>query len=250
MFTNHRKNRSENYAILVDEEKLKELIEHLKVNFTKIEYIGRTNDNTDLKFENLSELFSYPNHRERKLIKITIDCSGNQIDSNAEISITLGTEYSSQTETIRYYLRYDDRNWGFHFDDDLQKHLRDFKRWFNPLTKLHFTIAIPILVFAVYILFLMLDYYAKYLGYSGYINYVKPTQDDNIGFVAGIAQFLVLFLIGFIFDLTRKKLFPKIFIALGKQKKTHKVIRNWRYVVFTVFGLGILVNALSNWLFR
>lgn len=47
-------------------------------------------------------------------------------------------------ETITYFLQYDNREWGFSFEDELIERLKEFKPWYNILTFTNLTLGIPV----------------------------------------------------------------------------------------------------------
>ncbi len=127
---NYKKNERKNFSILVDERELLDFNTFLLKYFNTIEFAGKTNDNTELKFDSINDVLDYPNHKERKLESIEVSCKECIDDEKARLTISLGSQYTSFPESIQYYFRYNNIDWGFRFDDELTKHLREFKTWY------------------------------------------------------------------------------------------------------------------------
>ncbi|HLF63116.1 MAG TPA: hypothetical protein VI603_05175 [Saprospiraceae bacterium] len=248
MLNNYSKHDKKNFSILVDEEKLTELHNFLIKNFNKIDFSGTTSDNTQLKFRDIIDLFGYPNHNERRLLKIDIECREGMGDEEAGLSITLGNEYSFSSESVRYYLRYDNLDWGFRLDDELNKHLREFKTWYSKITIYDLTIGVPFLFFGFVMLYGSFDYVLKLCGYKGYIEYTANSTKSSSYLL--FVLLVILFGAGYLLQKIRQFLFPKLFIALGKQKKAYLNRKTLSYVLFGVIALGIILNLFSSWLYN
>lgn len=229
------KHQNENYPIFIDKNELISFNKFLLLNFNKVEYSGECIDNTHLKFESIDNLFEYPNHNERKLQKINIECSNSLIDEDAGLSLAIG---GSTRETVRYYFRYNSSDWGFRFDDELNKNLKEFQTWYSLFSK-----YIPnILVYFVTMLIFMFFYVDLILGIT------NPVTKIEVAFKV-IFPLLICFLIYYTFSKFTTYLFPKSFISLGKQIKEYKFRQKVSYFLFGIVTLTVILELSSSWLY-
>ena len=230
-------------AALVQESELRAFIDFLTKHFNKIEINGKTKDGTNISFSNLDEFISYSNFEKRKIVEFELSCSGEEqsIDINFQSERLLFIP-----KAISYFLRYNDRNWGFKFEDDLRQELKEFRPFYSPLTYLDLGLGLPLLLFAIIILYFGIDYYFKVAGLSGYssIDYNNSGNSNSSG-ILGLALLIPIYLSSYFINLFRNYLFPILFIATGKQVKEFQKRKKITTVVFGVIVMGIFINILS-----
>ncbi|BDS10091.1 hypothetical protein [Aureispira anguillae] len=246
MPSNFSKYETKNHSLIINEENFTEFHQFLLKYFTSIELIGGTIDKTTIKFQDLQDLFNYPNHKERKLIHIQTSCKKGLGDDSAHLSIYLGKEFLSMNHTIRYHLDYDIQDWGFRFDDELNKFLRGFKTKSNLISKTDLILIAPLFVA------LLLTFYIFYIDNNSHgmensnsleiLNHKIPVKVLTSFFFLGV-------LISIFFEKIKKYLFPHIFVALGKQKKEYLHRLKIRNLVFGVIILSLLINILSTFIY-
>ena len=232
-------------ATLIKKTELKDLVVFLSNDFTHIQYEAETKDGTHIEYTEFKDLLNYPNYNKRKIVGLKIICSNN----DKSIDITFKSDiYLIKPETIKYYLRYEQQEWGFKFEDDLLQQLKDFKPYYNFLTYFNFLIAFPIFILIISFLYLGIDYILKLFELTGYtsIDYNKSSSSSNGSNIVGFIIWLPIYFLGLLLNISRNYLFPHIFIALGKQEKEYlkreKIVR----LVFGVVILGIIINIFAQ----
>jgi|GEM_PF-2471165 len=231
-------------AVLVEESELRDFIDFLAKDFTEIGINGKTKDGTNISFSCLDEFISYSNFEKRKIVEFEVSCS------NKEHSVDIKFQNESfffKPKTISYYLRYNNQNWGFKFEDDLRQELKEFRPYYSFLTYLDLTFGLPLLIVAITILFVSVDYFLKVAGLSGFtnVNY-SNSGNSNSSWIVGVVWWIPIYLSGYFINLLRNYLFPVLFIATGKQIKEYQKRKTIAYVCFGVILLGIAINIVSN----
>ncbi|MDR0973205.1 MAG: hypothetical protein LBM61_04390 [Prevotellaceae bacterium] len=228
-------------AALISETEMEELHNFLSENFDNIVYTGETKDGTSIYFLSFDEFLCYPNYNNRNLVQVRIRCLGQ----DKGLVIEFSDKRFIYPEAINYSLNYNDPEWGFYFEDELNKRLRSFKPWYSFLTYTNLTYVLPVLFIMISLAIFAIDFYTKEIGYTGFISidyYSLPVSNPIIGYILWIP------IVGccFIINKLRDYLFPLIFIAIGKQRKEYKKRQNWSYFIFGTVGLGIITNIIST----
>jgi len=126
-YKNNQKKSDLKIATLITEPAINNFNKFLVKNFDDIEYVGTTSDGTEITFFSVDALLSYPNFKKRSLVGLKIKCDSD--DRNLYIDISSFRHIFP--ETITYFLQYDNREWGFSFEDELIERLKEFKPWYN-----------------------------------------------------------------------------------------------------------------------
>ena len=153
-FKRNSKNGELKIATLISENEIAKLEKFLSENFDKVAYKGTTNDGTIIRFSSVEDFLSYPNFNKRSLVGLDIECESN--DRSLEI------EFSDRRyilpETIKYSLRYDNTEWGFSFEDELNERLKEFKPWYSIFTCTNLTYGLPIIAVIILLAIFALDF--------------------------------------------------------------------------------------------
>ncbi|GAB5409310.1 MAG: hypothetical protein BalsKO_16750 [Balneolaceae bacterium] len=245
-FKKHSKHGNLFGAILVHEAELRSFVNFLDKNFSEIGINCKTVDSTNITFSDLEEFIEYPNFKARKIIGFELSC--NHENQYLDIKFT-NERLFIRPNTISYYLRYDDRNWGFRFEEDLKHELKEFHPYYNKLTYFNLTLGFPIALLAFPLLFMAIDYLIKVTGLSGFtsLDYSK-SENSQFSSVVLIAWLIPLFLSGYFLNKLRDYLFPILFISTGKQIKEYEKRKKISYFLFGVILIGIVINIASDFI--
>lgn len=244
-FKRNSKNGELKIATLISKNEITKLGNFLSENFNNVAYKGSTKDGTIIRFVSLEDFLSYPNFDKRSLIGLNIECEND----NKSLELKFYDERYIFPETIKYSLRYDNTEWGFSFEDELNERLKEFKPWYSILTCTNLTYGLPAIGIIIILAVFALDFFTKQFGYSGFlsIDYNSNTSSNQI---VGYILWIPILICSFLINKLRDYLFPLIFIAIGKQKKVYENRQKLSYVLFGVIGLGIAINILSSLLIK
>ncbi|WP_338792865.1 hypothetical protein [Bernardetia sp. MNP-M8] len=233
---NYKKYKRYKFAYVIEEERLNDFIDFLEnKNFENINFEVNTIDGTSIKFSNLKSLLSYENFDNRKIIDLGIDARKDK--DNLNITFEADESLFPNSE-ISYYFSYNNQDWGFKFDDDLDTRVKEFHAGFlyNIFTKWYFIFLLNAIFFLVIIVF----------G-SIYFNTI-PTY---LSFIIGMMSFGTLSL--FALSKFRLAFFSRSIIALNRQKikyvRMKKNIKTAINILFVVIILGLLVSIGASYIF-
>ena len=242
-YKNNQKKFDLKIATLITEPTINSLNQFLTKNFDNIEYVGTTSDGTEMTFCSVDSLLSYSNFKKRNLVGLKVKC--DSVDRNLYIDISCYRRIFP--ETITYFLQYDNREWGFYFEDELIERLKEFKPWYNILTFTNLTFGIPGIFILCFLFISAVDYFSKLLGYSGFLSIDYNSNSTNNPIV-GYIFWIPILTFCYIINVIRNYLFPLVFIATGNQKKEYAKRQKISYFIFVVIGLGIVINIISSYL--
>lgn len=231
-------------ATLMDERGMVELGKFLSENFSEIAYRGITKDETNIRFSSLDDLLSYPNFDKRNLVGLDIECKS----TDKSLDVNFREDRFIRPDTIRYTLQYDNAEWGYSFENELNERLKGFKPWYNILTFTNLTLGLPVMGSIIALLIFGIDFWAKQLGYLGFlsIDYSAETGNQIVGYIMVIPILIISFLI----NKLRDYLFPLMFIAIGKQKERYRMRQKIAYLLFGVIGLSVIINIFSSYFMK
>lgn len=244
-FKRNSKNGKLTIATLITENEITKLGNFLSVNFNNVKYKGTTKDGTIIRFTSLEDLLSYPNFDKRRLVGLDIECEND----DKSLELTFCDERYIFPETISYSLRYDNTEWGFSFENELNERLKEFKPWYSILTCTNLTYGLPAIAVIIILAVFALDFFTKQLGYSGFLS-IDYNSNTSGNLIVGYILWIPILICSFFINKIRDYLFPLIFIAIGKQKKVYENRKNLSYVLFVVIGLGIVINILSSFFIK
>ncbi|GAB2994399.1 hypothetical protein GCM10027284_09580 [Cyclobacterium sediminis] len=231
-------------AVLILETELRSFVDFLAKDFVEIAINGKTKDGTNINFSDLNEFISYSNFEKRKIVEFELTCSNEEQSVDIKFQ---NDRFFFKPKVISYYLRYNNQNWGFKFEDDLRQELKEFRPYYSFLTYLDLKMGLPLLLVAIAILFFSVDYLLKVAGLTGLTNTdYNNSGSNNSSWIVGVAWWIPIYLSGYFINLFRNFLFPVLFIATGKQVKEYRKRRNIAYVIFGVVLLGIAINIISD----
>ncbi|MCC5928773.1 MAG: hypothetical protein JJU28_05970 [Cyclobacteriaceae bacterium] len=231
-------------AVLIHEQELRNLVEFLEKHFNKISFNGKTKDGTNINFSDLEDFISYANYDTRKIIKLELSCTNEK----QGIDIIFKNErLFVRPSTIEYYLKYDDQNWGFKFEDDIKNELKEFRPYYNYLTYFNLTYATMALLVIMVFLLISIDYYSKVLGFTGILKDGDYKSVNNYsGPAVGFTWAILIYILAYLLNKLRNYLFPVLFIATGKQVKEYQKRKNIARIVFGIIGVGIAINLITQ----
>jgi hypothetical protein len=238
------KSGEEKYAILVNEKKLRELEFYLGKEFADIGYCGITKDKTNLKFDSLDDVLSYPNYPDRRLLELSISCYAGIKDEDSSLRIILGNDSNILSRSVTYYFDYSDLDWGFRFEDDFRKYMHDFKKWYSPISKYNMISSLLLLTAITFISISGYFWVIKALNGEGFI--AHPATETS--YIPILIFYGLVIGTGYLLEKVKSYLFPKSFIALGRQVEEYKKRQKIGAVLFSVILIPTIVGLFVNYI--
>lgn len=235
-------------AIVVWPEDLRHLDSFLQRKFSHIEYVAKTEDNTELGPTNLNTLLEYENPDFRKLDSITIRATNADGDNvaNEEVEIVLGNTGPFSYVTALVKLAFSDINTKVPIEDEIIKRVRAMHPWYSWLTKIPFKYSIPLVLFILSFALNLINVIKKIYHFESASVTNQFTFSDNESFSATVLIVGVLLIIGYMIDRSRDYLFPRYFFCIGRQLNKFKKKQNVAYTIFGIILLGIAINIASS----
>ena len=237
-----------NRALLIKEEDLRYLHNDLAKTFgDDIAYRADCLDGTELRFDGIDELISFENPNFRRIVAITVSCTHND---KIGLYLHIGARDSffdlpfDQTNA-RYHVESHDDGELMKLRSVLNRRLGSMRPWYWILT----------LAKTIWVLWSLNVMYLVISGsYSLIIGLVVGRSENASGLQVNAAEFIAvgvalavsLFLIAAPIERLRAFLFPRVFIATGRQKdeweKRCKVLN----VVLGLIGIGLVVSVAGG----
>ncbi|MCB2408470.1 hypothetical protein [Hymenobacter lucidus] len=251
----HSKHSSISQASLLTSQSIEEFDQFLRNHFQTITYTGKLVEGTSIDFLFKENVLSYSNNNRRNLESIEIKCYGEFADREWDkyLSISFKDEMSLiKPKTISYHLSYESREWGFKFEDDLLSEIKIFKPIYNILTYADFIGGFLLLLPAILVLFLVLDGAFRLMGRrpvfaSGNAN---NTSNDLSSISIVFLIITIVIVLGYVLNKIRDYLFPRLYIATGRQSKEYEKKMWIAGILLGTIVLGLAIEFLSSILFK
>ncbi len=238
-----------NHALLIKEEDLRYLHDDLAKTFgDSIGYRAQCLDGTELNFDDIDELISFENPSFRRIIAITVHCTHN---GKIRLHLHIGARDSFfdlpfDRTNARYHVESSDDGEVTKLRSGLNRRLVSMRPWYWILS----LAKTPWVVASLSLLYLIV------LGSQSLIMRLIMGVPDvldtrpNIHFLERLVIYLAFvmfyFLIAVPVERFRAFLFPRVFIATGRQKdeweKRCKVLN----VVLGLIGIGLVVSVAGG----
>ena len=243
--------KKNNHALLVDEDDLRYLHSYLSETFGDgIEYRAQRLDGQEVSFKDIEEIISFENPSELRIVEISAKCERSD---ELSLELVLGSHSEKETllnklyfpsETIEYSIYNSEGDDLVKIQSELDQRFKTMRPWYSFLTRLRFFFLVPIL-FTLYAIALIVQSAVSKMV-SDAVEPSPMTYTDNERFALTTLLYGALFLFGAILDGVRVFLFPRVFIAIGRQKE------NWRKrgialnVLVVIIGIGLVVSVAGT----
>jgi hypothetical protein len=231
-------------SVIVWPDDLRYFDNFLRKSFTKVEYGGTCEDNTDLKADGLADLLEYENPDFKRLASITIKASDEQPLGNS-IEIVIGKSGIFSSDTANAHFRFKDVKQQGPIEDEVIKRIKTMRPWYFWLTRIPFKFLLPVLPYGCSFTLNTVSLIKKLIGLLPMTPPAPSPLTENEGFVLVLGVTGILFLVGYLIDRSRDFLFPNCFFCIGRQRASFERRRAIAYIVFGVIILGILINIVS-----
>jgi hypothetical protein len=240
-----QKNKYISHAIVVFPDDLKYFDEFLRKNFKTVTYEAVCSDETKLKPTNLNELLEYENPDFKRITSITCKASNEQ-KNNDDVEIIIGKAGIFFTNTAMIQFNFSDIKQQMLVEDEILKRIGAMRPWYFWLSKIPFSILLPLLPVGFSMALNAISLSKKLTGMVPLTPTPPSVFTENEAFIFVMATTGILFLVGYLIDQSRNYLFPKSFFCIGRQQKAYEKRRTISYIFFGVIILGILINLAST----
>jgi hypothetical protein len=231
------------HSLLIEDVDLKSLYAFISSRYNEVDVGAKCIDGSKLESKEVDEIVLFDNPSYRKIKSISFYAK-----SDFDERLSLGI-WADGVPNVDLEVESKNDEQALYISREILNKFAEMKPWYDLLAR----VSISYVLCGLWFLWSMSITASQILG--------KSPPSATFAKYSIIETFNILLLLGLIavaviypLDRVQKRLFPKVFFLLGKQKKTMETIKRTRNFVFSGLILtivtGILVNIVSNWLLR
>ena len=237
------------HALLVNEDDIRYLHSYLYDTFSdSIEYRARCRDGTEIRFDDVEELIAFENPGFRRILEIAISCvKGDEIALDLQIGVSESAlDFPGSRVSAAYHIYSNDDSELVTIHSKLPLRFKQMRPWYSFLTGIGTFWALLITVFSVSAIFGIYTL-AMVMLFDN-----QATISENRPFGSGVDNAIgtgvwaILLVIGVIIERCRSFLFPRVFIATGRQKDEWKKRGKVLNVAVGLVGIGLVVSITGG----
>lgn len=232
------------HSILAEGDELQSLCGFISSRYKDTEISAQCIDGSKLETKDIKEILSFENPNYRKIKNISFQAHN---DFDERLSFDIWADRTFTSAELRIESQDDEQ--ALYATHEILNKLREMKPWYDLLAR----IPISYVVFGLWFLWGMWITANQLIGLrppAASLTKYSIFESLNIAVLITIIAFAIVYP----FDWVQKRIFPKVFFLIGKQKKTMETIKKWRGFIFGGILLaivtGIIGNAISNWLLK
>ncbi len=232
------------HSLLIEDADLQSLYAFLSSRYKDVEVNAKCIDGSKLESKEVSELVSFENPTYRR-IRAIFFYAKNDLDER--LSLGIWGDRISTTADLEIESKNDEQ--ALYISREVLNKFVEMKPWYDLLARVPISYVLGVLSFI----------WAMWHTASQIMGKAPPSTVLAKYSILETLNIFVLFAIIIVaviypFDWVQKRLFPKVFFLLGKQKKTMESIKKWRSFVFSglilAIATGIIGNIISNWFLK
>lgn len=227
-----------NHSVYLEETDLQAIHKLLSGKFTHVSITAECSDGSVLETEDMNELLTFENPSYRKINRLTFEAR-NEWTESCSLDIHRPDVFG-RTAEVSVKSENDER--ALFVFAELLKRLRETKPNYDVITR----VPVTFIVFGLWGLTTLTLTFLRLAGLYSLQRVSTPFTLEmfNQIFLASI----VLLAITSSLDWGLRRLFPKVFFALGRQKRAIDKIKKTRNFIFVGIALAILIGLLTNYI--
>lgn len=226
------------YSLYLEELDLQAFHKLLSSKYKHPSITVRCSDGSIWETEDIHELISFENPNYRKIVRMTF-IARNELTELCSLDIHPPDIFGCTAEVS---IKSDKDERALFFFNELLKMLKESKPSYDTLTRVPIT-------FIVFGLWGLITLTMTFLKMAGYLATKQSSHPFNLEMFNEIFMIVIIVLaVTSTIDWGLRKLFPKVFFALGRQTRAMERIKKLRGIIFIGISLALLVGLLVNYI--
>jgi len=229
--------REINYAILIEEEDLKNLLNLISKKYKEVEITANCKDKTKLKTNNIQEIIAFSNDNFKKIISLSIYARNS---SNDRLSLDIGIERFSNRVATFLIEAVEEENFNL-IKNKLENWFIGLRQWYGYLSKIEiWDFSFPLVLLSTFSVLIFNQFEELYKSTNFIITVIKTLM--VVSFLLGI----ILLVFSKPISNLQKYIFPRIFFSIGKQKSNLNTLTNIRLGITISLILAVIIELTTN----